>query len=95
MRKYTPYLILILAFALLFFSFYGDDSYSKLLSLRDGMRVQKTHNLELKEYIDELKAEVVGLQSNDRALEKAARNELGMARQNEIIFFFERERAGN
>ena len=90
MRKCTPYLILILALAMLCFSFYGDDSYSKLLSLKDSLRVQKAHNTKLRDYIDELKGDVVGLQTNDRALEKAARNELGMARQDELVFFFEK-----
>ena len=42
--------------------------------------------------IEDLKSQVYNLQNDPRALEKAARNELGMARPNERIFIFEKDK---
>ena len=43
--------------------------------------------------IGRLRREVSGLQNSDRVLEKAARNELGMAHPDDLIFIFDRSTA--
>ena len=83
--------LLLLAGALIvsIFSVFGGDNYSRLESVRESLSSQRAKNSELEQYVDSLRHEVNGLQTNDRVLEKAARNELGMARPNEMVIFFD------
>ena len=71
------------------FTIFGDESYSKLGQIRSAISHQKEKNDVLRSRVDKLKAQVEGLQQDDRELEKAARSELGMARPNEQIFLFD------
>lgn len=89
MRKYLPLLFLACAVITALVSFLGDNSYSKLQALRNGLLVQREENQKLESYVNDLKREVQGLNQDPRVLEKAARNELGLARPNETIFLFE------
>ncbi|MCB0317786.1 MAG: septum formation initiator family protein [Bdellovibrionales bacterium] len=90
MNKVVPGLILIL-FAVLFgHTLFSDKSYAKLNSLDKSLAYQQEKNIKLNEEVLELKKRLVGLSLNDRVLEKTARNELGMAREDELIFIFEK-----
>jgi len=71
------------------FALFGDDSFSHLQAMRQSLTQQVQRNADLRDEVGALRREVLGLQSDPRALEKAARNELGMARPNEKIFIFE------
>jgi cell division protein FtsB len=84
--------LLLLAIVLAFVTLFGDNSYERLVILRDRLVGQERQNTELKEYVENLQDEVYRIQTDDRALEKAARNELGMARPDELIFVFEKDR---
>ena len=91
-----PMLVILLlcgaAFTLV--TLFGDDSYSRLNTLQRSLEAQKSLNADLKQRVDSLDSEVRSIQVNDRELEKHARNELGLARPNELIFLFERESGG-
>ncbi len=67
----------------------GDGSYLKLLSLRKSLETQKEKNLEAEQNIAELRRTAHGIIADDRELEKAARNQLGLARPGERVFIFE------
>jgi len=82
---------LVLALLAAVFTLLGDGSYGKLLALRDSLRTQKEINAELEERVRALDARTRGIREDDRALEKEARNQLGLARPNELIFFFEKK----
>lgn len=91
MKKIPPVLVLLVALIVAFLCIYGDNSFEKLASLRKSLEVQREKNIDLNVEVTELKREVRDLHSSSREIEKAARNELGMARPNELIFFFDKE----
>jgi cell division protein FtsB len=95
MKYMTPMIILLLALAIGFFAVYGSESYAGLISLQRGLETQKWKNADAAEYVGKLKHQVLGLEHDERALEKAARNELGMAREDELIFIFEQKKKGH
>ena len=87
-RQLAPLLLLTLSVVLVFLSFFGDESYNRLQELEAELRNQRADNEAISTYVEEMRAEVVGLQKDDRVLEKTARNELGMVRSNEVLFVF-------
>ncbi len=89
MRYLTPGVLLAFAAMITFFCFYGNDSYSQVLTLQKSLREQRERNAAVAGHLMELKREIAGLQRDNRVLEKAARNELGLARPGELVFFFE------
>ena len=91
-RRIAPVVFLVLGLGAVVYSLLGDESYPRLRQLRSTLQSQKRTNAELREKVLKLRHEVRGLESDDRLLEKAARNELGMARPGERIFVFEKAR---
>lgn len=89
MKKVVPGVLLILAIATTLFAVFGGESYSKLFSMRRALLLQKEKNGELKTQVLQLRRQVRSLQEDDRSLEKAARNELGLARPKDFVFIFE------
>ena len=89
MKGLAPGIILFCALVAVLFSLFGDDSYGRMQSLEKSLSAQQQKNNELHAHVSELKRDVYGLQHDDRILEKAARNELGMARPDETIFIFD------
>lgn len=91
-------IILFCALAAAVLSLFGDNSYARMQGLRHSLGAQHDKNEELREQVGSLRREVRSLQHDDRAIEKAARNELGLARSDEMIFIFDKdnnaERAG-
>ena len=57
-------------------------------TIKQSLRLQKQHNAELAEHVGSLADEARRLQTDDRFLEKTARDELGLARPGEQIFLF-------
>ena len=92
MKGLAPGIILFCALIAALASLYFDDSYGRMQQLKRNLSEQQVHNEQLREQVTSLKHEVNGIQNNDRELEKAARNELGMARPNEMIFIFDKEK---
>ena len=90
MKGTIPLFVIIAAILVAFLTLFGDSGLPYLRSQRRSLAVQEESNRELRDYVESLRSSVYGLRESDRALEKAARNELGMARPNEEIFFFER-----
>ena len=71
-------------------SLFGDGSYSRMQTLKRNLSSQQDKNVELKSQVSKLEEEVYGIQNDARVLEKAARNELGLARPDERIIIFEK-----
>jgi len=88
-KPYAPYLVLLGALFIGALSLFGDNNFSKLRKLETSLEQQKKSNTKWREEVTDLRHEVHGLQTDARAIEKAARNELGMARPNEKVFIFE------
>ena len=68
--------------------YFGFESYQRLRGLQQTVEMQRERNTEQRLYVDALRREVHSVQTDRRALEKAARNELGMARPNEFVVVF-------
>ncbi len=90
MQKIAPYILIGFAFIFLVLMI-TDNSYSRLVLMKENIDRQSDRNLELRNEVADLKTHVYNLQNNPRELEKAARNKLGMARPNEEIFIFEKK----
>lgn len=88
MKFTAPVILMFFALATLLLTFFGDDSYSRLMTLRRSVEHQSGTNSRLQDQVSGLKREVVSLQNDPRAIEKAARSELGMARSDEIVIIF-------
>ena len=89
MKQYIALSLLVGACAVALFSLFGDDSYSHMQSLRRNIDNQQGKNVELEARVAKLHSEIASLRYDDKALETTARNELGMARPNELIFRFD------
>ena len=89
MRRKGTLVLLAGALIALIVSLISGESYSHLTSLQSSLAAQREKNEELGQYVGNLRHEVRSLRTDSRALEKAARNELGMALPGEIIVFFD------
>ncbi len=92
MKKVLPTVFLLTAAILSFMAIFAGESYGRLIELRATLSTQREANQELKTTVDGLKREVAQLEHDPRKLEKAARNELVLARPDEMVFIFEQER---
>ena len=88
-RLSTPAVLTVLATATVLLTIFGDESYARLHSFRQSVEHQREINGKMQQQVSALKHDVAGLQNDPRALEKAARNELGMTRSNEILVIFD------
>lgn len=89
MKGLIPVFILLLAATTLVFAFVGSDSYPRLVALREALVRQRDVNTELRGKLNTLRGEIAAIQQDDRGLEKAARNQLGLARPDELILIFD------
>ena len=89
MKQYIALSLLVGACAVALFSLFGDNSYSRMQSLRRNIENQQGKNVELEARVAKLQSEISSLRFDDKQLENTARNELGMARPNELIFRFD------
>ncbi len=89
MRKFAPIVLISLAALVLGLTVFGADGLAKLQELRASLEAQETKNAQSRRQVGSVKEEVDALQHQPRALERLARDELGMARPGEFIFIFE------
>jgi cell division protein FtsB len=92
MKKVFPTLLLLFAAALTFKAIFANDSYGRLRELQVLLHRQREANQELKVNVLGLKRQISSLQQDPRTLEKAARNELVLARPGEMVFIFDDKR---
>lgn len=88
MRQIVPIVLVLAAVSAGAFALLGDDSIATMRELSRSVAEQRERNRELRARVQELRNTVRGLQQSPRVLEKAARNELGLARPNEQVFVF-------
>lgn len=89
MKKVLPTVLLLLAAALTLKAIFANDSYGRLSELQTLLKRQRESNQELKGNVEGLKRQLSALEHDPRALEKAARNELVLARPDEMVFIFD------
>lgn len=91
MRQLIPFTVIVILLFMTVWSLLGSGGVSQVVELQKSLDMQRVQNGELKSYVTQLRRRTQAIRNDDRALEKAARDELGMARPNELIFFFEKK----
>lgn len=69
--------------------FFGDNGIRHYRRLRQEVTVLKDRNQRLADEVRKMRIEVRRLRDDDLALERAAREDLGMVREGELIFVVE------
>lgn len=73
---------------ILFFTVFGDKGLLRIYELRQDKASIEKRLIEIRSENDNLKREVVALQSDRRYIERIARKDLGLVRSNEVIYQF-------
>lgn len=76
---------------ILFFTVFGEKGLLRIYELKKDKAVIDARFTAVKEANEQLKREVVALQSDRRYLESIARKDLGMVRSNEVVYQFPAE----
>jgi len=85
----VTFLLLVASLVASSVSLATSGSFDSLVSLRHAIVNEELANQVRVNKVIELRSQIDGLMHDPRALEKAARNELGLARPFEFIFFFD------
>jgi cell division protein FtsB len=86
MRRRWPWLILVIVVATLGAASTGDLGLVRLFKLRAGHERLMQENSEIRSDNDRLRTEVRNLREDRFAIEKIAREELGMVRKDEVLY---------
>ena len=86
--RFTPYLILLLAGTVSFFSLFGDHGLLHLRQLNNELASLKEKNHQLESSVEELKEKIKAFNTQDKPLEKLAREELGLSKEGEVVYLF-------
>ncbi len=91
MRKKKYFLILMISLfvALGLLTFFGEKGVLRLLRLQKELEEIKRRNQKIEEENQKLREEVKRLQSDKRYIEEIARKELGLVKEDEIIYQFD------
>ncbi|MEW6377866.1 MAG: septum formation initiator family protein [Thermodesulfobacteriota bacterium] len=89
-KKHLLLLILSLFLFLGFLTFFGDKGILHLLRLQKDLARIKEMNAKVEEENRKLKEEVKRLRHEKRYIEEIARKELGLVKEGEIIYQFEK-----
>lgn len=85
----VTFLLLVGALIVSAVSLVSSGSFSSLVGLQRSIVAEELANQRRVNRVIEMRSEIDGLMHDPRVLERAARNELGLARPNELIFFFD------
>ncbi len=88
MNNLTNIAIFGLSLVLLFFSFMGNHGYLHLKKIDSELEKFNSKNSELALKVSSLQNKINSLKNSDYAVEKAAREELGLAKPQEVIYIF-------
>lgn len=88
MNKLTAYILTIAGLCSLFFSLAGPNGFIQLCRLKHELRSIEQKNNSLQKEIIEVNNSIFGYQNSNYILEQAAREELGLARPDEIVYIF-------
>jgi len=86
--KFSPYLILILAFTVGFFSVAGNHGLLQLRELDNELEQLKSQNSRLENNVKTIEQKIVEFNESDQPLERLAREELGLSREGEVVYIF-------
>ena len=88
MKQYFSYILLGSSALLFFFTFFASDGARHLESLNEQKAFQEHEQAKVEARVEELREVLVGMEENPRVLEKVAREQLKVVRENETIVLF-------
>ena len=83
-----PFGLLILSIVSVPLSILDDEGLPRYRALKDELAEVERNNDRMRREVEQLDREVDGLRSDPDAIERIARDELGMIREDEILFQF-------
>ncbi|NBW40416.1 hypothetical protein EBR25_05335 [bacterium] len=89
MKRYLSYFFIGSSILLFLFTFFSSRSGERLEVLEMQRAAQENERDEILGRVNELKTTLIGMEENPRVLERLAREELLLARDNEQIVLFE------
>lgn len=94
MERLTLFALNLIALMVVFYTVFGSHGLLHFRELKSELRSIERTNTELEEKITFYQEELDALKRSDEALEKKAREELGLARENEVVYSFPPEAEG-
>ncbi len=88
MNRVASVVILLLSVVLFLFSLAGNHGLLHLRNLEQEIHQLEGKTTEMKQETARIKNEIYGVQNSAEVLEQRSREELGMAKPNEIIYTF-------
>jgi cell division protein FtsB len=85
-KKILVIVLLLILGGLLIFAVFGQRGVMHMLRLKDEVRKLEEHNQQLKAENLLLHKEIEKLKNNPKYLEDKARDELGLAKENELVY---------
>ena len=79
-------LLALIAIGLQSTFWFGKNSFTSFSELQNQIETEKTHNKNLQQRNNLLKAEVIDLQTGDETMEERARMELGLIKEGETFY---------
>jgi cell division protein FtsB len=92
LERVLPALILIVAAVGAPIMIFSEEGLPRLRALEKELSQVQHENEEERRQISYLREEVRNLKQNPKAVERIARDELGLVRKNEVVFQFPRKR---
>ncbi len=88
MNKISSIILIIFSLSLLFFSLTGKHGLIQLQKINYEIKKITEKNTEISDNISRIKNKIYGIQNSNAVIEKTAREELGLARSNEVVYVF-------
>lgn len=86
--RFLPLGLLVVACLKVPITLFGATGLSRLSGLREELHEVQAHNDETVREIERLRAEIKALREDPEAVERIARDQLGMVRKSEVVFQF-------
>ena len=87
-NRFANLILFCLALVMLLFTLVGNHGLLHLERLKHEIKLMDTKNRELSAEATEVQNEIDAVKHSRAALEKRAREELGLAKENEIVYIF-------
>ena len=91
MNQFTAALLSVILALVIFFTFTGRHGVFHLGNIRSELVALEQKNKELEQEIIELHNKIYSIRNNKFALEKKAREELGLSQNGETVYLFTEE----
>lgn len=92
LKRLNPAWLMFLVSGLVLLSIWFGESYRVFAALRDNLRDAREHNQDLESKVKGMQNRIRALKSDPRALEREARDQLLLAKEDELIFLFETDK---